>query len=354
MIRYISLLLFIGLAWGQEYDPETGEVVKKQYEPETGELIKDQNYPDSLVSPSHPIISVAFPQLSIKNKRIHNHEIDEYYSDDEFINRLNSDPNFVNDENFISYKKYVNRLKSKGSKCIYCYSFVNIAVTFYLINNPDDSPDEDNPPGLQNIAFGILLPFSYHTYNSDKKRKTLYNVIQRHNNIYSKQYYSDSLVSLSHPKVNSDLKNISISHLTKEQKKKYNQNRITMLVKNPIDWSIYRGQEELYLSEFFIFTGYPEKAEIVKHNAQLKTKNMWRGCGWYSLCALIGLAPPLGGGSATDDTIEMGIVGGLVGIAYFFYDYNEKKLEGPSLNDAKIIAEKYNNDLIQRIFNEND
>jgi len=160
-----------------------------------------------------------------------------------------------------------------------------------------------------------------------------------------------------HPKVNSDLKNISISHLTKEQKKKYNQNRITMLVKNPIDWSIYRGQEELYLSEFFIFTGYPEKAEIVKHNAQLKTKNMWRGCGWYSLCALIGLAPPLGGGSATDatdDTIEMGIVGGLVGIAYFFYDYNEKKLEGASLKDAKIIAEKYNNDLIQRIFNEND
>ena len=43
MIRYISLLLFIGLAWGQEYDPETGEVVKKQYDPETRKLIKDQN-----------------------------------------------------------------------------------------------------------------------------------------------------------------------------------------------------------------------------------------------------------------------------------------------------------------------
>jgi len=69
MRRYISLLLFIGLAWGQEYDPETGEVVKKQYDPETGEviikqydpetgeLIKDQNYPDSLVSPSHPKVN---------------------------------------------------------------------------------------------------------------------------------------------------------------------------------------------------------------------------------------------------------------------------------------------------------
>ena len=156
-----------------------------------------------------------------------------------------------------------------------------------------------------------------------------------------------------HPKVNSDLKNISISHLTKEQKKKYNQNRITISGETNY-WSIYRGQEELYRSDFFIITGYPEKNEIEKHNAQLKTKNMWRGCGWYSLCALIGLAPPLGGGSATDDTIEMGIVGGLVGIAYFFYDYNVKKLEGASLNEAKIIAEKYNNDLIQRIFNEND
>tara|TARA_Y100000294_G_scaffold100812_1_gene93493 strand:+ start:114 stop:950 length:837 start_codon:yes stop_codon:yes gene_type:complete len=140
-------------------------------------------------------ISVAFPQFSIEGKRIHNHEINEYYSDDEFINRLNSDPNFVNDENFLSYKKYVNRLKSKGSKCIYCFSFMSIAAGFDGINNPDDFQDEDNPPGLENIAFGILLPLSYHTYNSDKKRKTLYNVIQRHNDIYSK----DEIIDFSPP-----------------------------------------------------------------------------------------------------------------------------------------------------------
>ena len=42
------------------------------------------------------------------------------------------------------------------------------------------------------------------------------------------------------------------------------------------------------------------------------------------------------------------------GFGYLYYDYNEKKLEGASLNDAKIIAKKYNNDLMQRIFNEND
>ena len=70
MIRYISLLLFIGLAWGQEYDPETGEVVKKQYDPETGELIKDQNYPDSLVSPSHPKVNSDLKNISKKGVNI--------------------------------------------------------------------------------------------------------------------------------------------------------------------------------------------------------------------------------------------------------------------------------------------
>jgi len=47
MIRYISLLLFIGLTWGQEYDPETGDVVKKQYDPETGEVVNKQYDPET-------------------------------------------------------------------------------------------------------------------------------------------------------------------------------------------------------------------------------------------------------------------------------------------------------------------
>ena len=53
-----------------------------------------------------------------------------------------------------------------------------------------------------------------------------------------------------------------------------------------------------------------------------------------------------------DNGIAMAISYG--GIGYFYYDYNVKKLEGASLKDDKIIAKKYNNDLIQRIFNEND
>jgi len=162
------------------------------------------------------------------------------------------------------------------------------------------------------------------------------------------QNYPDSLALPSHPKVNSDLKNISISHLTNEQKKKYNQNRIT-ISEETISWSIYiqKGvfsSKRLDLSEFFIFTGYPEKAEIAKHNAQLKTKNMWRGCVIYYL----------GLGIANGIENPIGMVISFGGAGYFFYDYNVKKLEGASPKDAKIIAEKYNNDLIQRIFNEND
>ena len=131
-------------------------------------------------------ISIGFSQFSIKDKQIYNYTFNKYYSDDEFITSLNSDTAFLNDKNFLNYKKYVNRLKSKGSKCIYCFSFMSIAAGFDGINNPDDFQDEDSPPGLDNIAFGILLPLTYHTYNSDKKRKTLYNVIQRYNNLYTK------------------------------------------------------------------------------------------------------------------------------------------------------------------------
>ena len=204
MIRCISLLLlFIGLAWGQEYDPETGEVVNKQYDPETGELIKDQNYPDSLVSPSHP-------------------------------------------------------------------------------------------------------------------------------------------------KVNSDLKNISIKHLTKEQKKKYNQNRIRIRKKN-FDWYAYiqKGffsSQRLNKTDFFIYTGYPDKAEIAEHNTQLKRKNQLLGGISFMLSTVVANVWHYGAGTA----IFYG------GIGYLYYDYNVKKLEGASLKDAKIIAEEYNNDLMQKIFNEND
>ena len=162
------------------------------------------------------------------------------------------------------------------------------------------------------------------------------------------QNYPDSLVSPSHPKVNSDLKNISIYNLTKEQKKKYNQNRIRIRKKN-FNWYAYiqKGfftSKRLSKTDFFIYTGYPEKAEIAKHNQELRIKNSVLG----TLIYYLGL------GIATGIENPIGMVIGFGGAGYFYYDYNVKKLEGASLKDAKIIAKKYNNDLMLRIFNEND
>ena len=163
------------------------------------------------------------------------------------------------------------------------------------------------------------------------------------------QNYPDSLVSPSHPKFNSNLKNISIYNLTKEQKKKYNQNRIRIRKKNN-GWYAYiqKGvfsSKRLNKSYFFIITGYPDKAEIAKHNAQLYVKYYWLGGG---LIYLLGIGPVNVGLDGAGMALMFG------GFGYLYYDYNVKKLDGASLNDAKIIAKKYNNDLIQRIFNEND
>ena len=174
------------------------------------------------------------------------------------------------------------------------------------------------------------------------------------------QNYPDSLALPSHPQVNSDLKNISISHLTKEQKKKYNQNRIRILTKN-FDWGAYiqKGfftSERLNKTDFFIYTGYPEKVEIAKHNQQLRIKNLLLGY----LCVALGNQiittnnDPNNREDRNDGLNFIGLAIEIGAIYYFYNDYKVKKLEGASLKDARIIAEKYNNDLIQRIFNEND
>jgi len=174
------------------------------------------------------------------------------------------------------------------------------------------------------------------------------------------QNYPDSLALPSHPQVNSDLKNISISHLTKEQKKKYNQNRIRILTKN-FDWGAYiqKGfftSERLNKTDFFIYTGYPEKVEIAKHNQQLRIKNLLLGY----LCVALGNQiittnnDPNNREDRNDGLNFFGLAIEIGAIYYFYNDYKVKKLEGASLKDARIIAEKYNNDLIQRIFNEND
>ena len=141
--------------------------------------------------------SVVLPQLAIKGKQIYNEEINKYYSDVEFIELLNIDGNFDDDENFVKYKKYVNRLKFKKSKYIYGFSLMSVATGYDGIVNADEFQDDDSPPGVKNIAFGIMLSSSYYSYNIFKKKKSLYNLIQKHNNIY----VTDKIIDYSKDKI---------------------------------------------------------------------------------------------------------------------------------------------------------
>ncbi|MDG1847488.1 MAG: hypothetical protein P8J35_02530 [Candidatus Marinimicrobia bacterium] len=167
-----------------------------------------------------------------------------------------------------------------------------------------------------------------------------------------------------HPKVNSDLKNISIKHLTKEQKQKYNQNKIIIKYrrsgKSGLDllfdnW--YASQKSIFIPvtfnkvEFFIFTGYPEKAEIEKYNEKLLIKSMFRLLSCIIPFALLPTMADEFDFWQNDLVVNVIFAGPLI---YSLSYYSKNKLEGASIKDAKIIAEKYNNDLMQKIFNEND
>ena len=138
-------------------------------------------------------ISVVFPQLTIKDKQIYNNNINKYYSDNEFIKSLNSDTTFVNDENFINYKKYVNRLKFKKSKYIYLFSLASIGTGIDGIQNPDEHVDDDSPPGLPHIIIGLLLSPSYYGYNKINKDRSLFYVVQKYNDLYSEYETTDSI-----------------------------------------------------------------------------------------------------------------------------------------------------------------
>tara|TARA_Y100001960_G_C14673201_1_gene827167 strand:- start:398 stop:1342 length:945 start_codon:yes stop_codon:yes gene_type:complete len=140
------------------------------------------------------VVDIALPQFIIKNKKIYENELKQYYSDDEFINILNSDSHFKNDKNFINYKKYVNRLNKK-SKYVYGFSLMSIATGIDGIINEDEFKNDDDPPGMKNIVFGMLLSSSYYAYNMNKKKKSLYNVILKYNDIYSKS----EIIDLSPP-----------------------------------------------------------------------------------------------------------------------------------------------------------
>ena len=119
----------------------------------------------------------------------------------------------------------------------------------------------------------------------------------------------------------------------------------------------YASQKSIFIPvtfnkvEFFIFTGYPEKAEIEKYNEKLLIKSMFRLLPCIIPFALLPTMADEFDFWQNDLVVNVIFAGPLI---YSLSYYSKNKLEGASIKDANIIAEKYNNDLIQRIFNEND
>lgn len=138
-------------------------------------------------------ISIGFSQLSIIDKQIYNSTLNKYYSDDEFITSLNNDTTFFSDENFLNYKKYVNRLSFKKSKYIYLLSFGFIGSGIDGIQNPEEYADDESPPGSPNIIIGLLLSPSYYGYNKINKDRSLFYVIQKYNERYDGYETTDSI-----------------------------------------------------------------------------------------------------------------------------------------------------------------
>ena len=168
----------------------------------------------------------------------------------------------------------------------------------------------------------------------------------------------DSTVLQTNSKVNSSLKDISVKDLSKEQKKIYNQNKIRVLIsgnKNygffrDFRWSAYIKQsffktKRFNQTEFFEITGYPEKARIVKHNRKLLMKNSV----FAALAIFAGNLLVLRLDNEVLYYMNVYVVSG-----YFFYDYLQKKIDGAGLVDAKVIVDRYNNELIQNILNESN
>ena len=138
-------------------------------------------------------ISIGFSQLSIIDKQIYNSTLNKYYSDDEFITSLNNDTTFFSDENFLNYKKYVNRLSFKKSKYIYLLSLGSIGAGIDGIQNPEEHADDDSPPGSPHIIFGLLLSPSYYGYNKINKDRSLFYVVQKYNERYDGYETRDSI-----------------------------------------------------------------------------------------------------------------------------------------------------------------
>ena len=139
--------------------------------------------------------STSYSYLSIKDEKIYNNISDRYYSHDEFIDSLVSNPNFKQDKYFKKYRNSNDRLKFKNSWYVYFLSIGSVVTGMEGIRHPErfeeggenyDGPNT-SAPGLDNIFFGALIYTGYFGYHTITKERSLYHIINKHNDLYSEE-----------------------------------------------------------------------------------------------------------------------------------------------------------------------
>ena len=72
-MKYLLMLLYIGLMWGQDYDPESGEIVLKSYNPNTGQKISigtdSQGNPQYLSSVASDVMRQNILNMIVKKTK---------------------------------------------------------------------------------------------------------------------------------------------------------------------------------------------------------------------------------------------------------------------------------------------
>ena len=170
----------------------------------------------------------------------------------------------------------------------------------------------------------------------------------------------DSIVLPSNSNVNSNLKDISYKDLSKTQKKIYNQNRIRLSTVGSDSpyfflrdnfWSAYIKKgffktKRLNQTEFFEITGYPERVKIIKHNRKLGMScALFIPSSWL-IAPILDIIQP-------EHVYSMSSII-LLGGGFLLFDYFTKIIDGSSFDDARQIVKKYNQDLMVKIYNENN
>ena len=117
------------------------------------------------------LIVGAFAEQKNLSKIKFDHTTGQILSDKNIIQILDTNSYFVNDVDFIIYKKITNRLRY--SKYFYAFGLSNLYQESIASN-----------PELDNIMLSIIIPNTFYLYNKSKQKNKLDILIKKYNSIY--------------------------------------------------------------------------------------------------------------------------------------------------------------------------